>query len=185
MLVIGPRNIARAPRARAAAVERFVHRGEHLWMLAHAEIIIRAPHGNVLNVAILGPALGMGKLTGLALEFGEDAVVARLAKTVELFGEYSLIIHHRLPTHSTTAASTALLSGLRDAQRHILASLNGLTRNRCSTTPRTVSPASKAPVADAPLPAGAASAAIHAQAARARPKAIENGSSGFMRRTRK
>ncbi len=52
MVVVGAGNVARAAGAGAAAVDRLVHRRKHLRVLAHAEIVVGAPHGDVVDAAV-------------------------------------------------------------------------------------------------------------------------------------
>ena len=48
----GAGNVARAARTGAGGVERLVHRGQHIGMLAHAQIVVAAPDGDRLFAAI-------------------------------------------------------------------------------------------------------------------------------------
>ena len=92
MVMIGAADIAGATGAGAAAIERAVHGSEHIGMLAHAEIIVRAPDGDVARAvrAVKGRARELADLT---LEIGEDAVAALLAKSVQLLPEKRLVVH--------------------------------------------------------------------------------------------
>ena len=58
VIVVGARDVAGAAGAGAAAVERLVHRLEHLRMLAHAEIVVRAPDRDLAGAvgAVMGGA---------------------------------------------------------------------------------------------------------------------------------
>ena len=46
VVVRGAGDVARAAGARAGGVERRVHGGEHGGVLAHAEVVVGAPHGD-------------------------------------------------------------------------------------------------------------------------------------------
>ncbi len=75
MLVVGSRDIARAARTAAAIVNCVFHRLYHHRVLAHAQIIIRAPNRNfVRRIRIM--AYGAWKLTALALKFRKNAIIA-------------------------------------------------------------------------------------------------------------
>jgi len=56
-----------------------MHGGEHQGMLAHAEIIVRAPYGNLAG-AVLGVADGAREIALLALKLGENPVASFLVK---------------------------------------------------------------------------------------------------------
>jgi hypothetical protein len=60
-----------------------MHGGEHLRVLTHAEIIVGAPHGDIV-AAIVVAACGGGELAGVTFEIGEDAVTALRAQGIEL-----------------------------------------------------------------------------------------------------
>ena len=75
MLVVGSRDIARTTRTAAAIVNCTFHRLDHQRVLAHAQIIIRAPNCNfVWRIRIV--AYGAWKLTALALKFRKNAIIA-------------------------------------------------------------------------------------------------------------
>ncbi len=51
-VIVGrPRDIARAAGTRASSVDRLVHGRDDLWMLAHAKVIVGAPHGHLARLA--------------------------------------------------------------------------------------------------------------------------------------
>ena len=91
VVVVGARDVAGAAGAGAAAVQRLVHGGDHRGVLAHAEIVVGAPDGDLL---LLGPVVGgAGEAPGLALEIGEDAVAAFGPQRVEFGLEEAFIVH--------------------------------------------------------------------------------------------
>jgi hypothetical protein len=61
-------------------------------MLAHAEIVVGAPDGDLLRPAV-GPPDGAREGAGDALEIGEDAVAALRVDLVDCFPEKPLIVH--------------------------------------------------------------------------------------------
>ena len=93
VLMVGAADVARAPRPCAAAVERFVHRAEHIGMLAHAEIVVRAPDGDLAYFPGIGVAARARKRALLAFDVGEHAVIAGFAQAVELLGEKGFVVH--------------------------------------------------------------------------------------------
>ena len=68
----GAADVSRAPRARARGVQRFVHSGQNLWVLAHPEVIVAAPDGDVLRRPI---RLGPDRVRKLALRPRDDGRV--------------------------------------------------------------------------------------------------------------
>ena len=92
VIVVGAGDVAGAAGAGAAAVERLVHGGKHGRMLAHAEIVVGAPDGDLAG-AVPGVADGARKIALLALQLGEHPVASFLVKAGELFGEEGLEIH--------------------------------------------------------------------------------------------
>ena len=60
VVVVGAGDVARAAGAGAAAVERLVHGRDHLRMLAHAEIVVRAPDGDLAGGAVAHSAWRAG-----------------------------------------------------------------------------------------------------------------------------
>ena len=59
VVVRGAGDVARAARAGADGVDRLVHGGDHGRVLAHAEIVVRAPDGDVAG-ATLGEVSAAG-----------------------------------------------------------------------------------------------------------------------------
>ena len=96
MVVVGPADVARAARPRAALVERRMHRIEHDGGLAHAEIVVRAPDGDILDRAV-DVTLGLGEGPALPLEVGEYAIGPFAAQGVELVLEQCVVVHGTTP----------------------------------------------------------------------------------------
>src|SRR5690606_20274752 len=92
MVVIGAGDVAGAARAGAMAIERLVHGRDHLRVLAHAEIVVGAPDGDVAD-GIGRMTQGCGEGAGRAFEFGEDAVTTLLAQGVQLRGKKGFEVH--------------------------------------------------------------------------------------------
>jgi hypothetical protein len=93
---MGAGDIARAASAGAAIVQRLFHRRQNLGVLAHSEIVVRAPDGDGA-LAIRAMAAGMGKIAGTALKIGKDAVAALRPQLVNLLGKESVVIHCNSP----------------------------------------------------------------------------------------
>ncbi len=80
------------PGAGADAGDGVLHGVDDLGILAHAEIVIAAPDGNLLHL-IAAIVIGQGELSGLAFKVGEDAIAALGLKAAQGFGEELLVIH--------------------------------------------------------------------------------------------
>ncbi len=87
-----PRDVAGAAGSGAERAQRLVHRGEHGRMLAHAEIIVRAPDRHLGADPVIE---GAGKTTTAPLEIGEDSVAPLAAKRVEAGAKKGFVIHYR------------------------------------------------------------------------------------------
>jgi acetylornithine/succinyldiaminopimelate/putrescine aminotransferase len=71
------------PRARAHRVERLVHGREDGRVLAHAEVVVAAPHGDGLRGPVRPVPGGVGELAALARDVDEGAVAALVVEAVE------------------------------------------------------------------------------------------------------
>lgn len=80
------------PGAGADLVDRFFHCGADNLVLAHTEIIVRAPDGYFV-CAGFGMAGGARKRACLAFEVGEDAVIAFGSQGRDTVGEKLFIVH--------------------------------------------------------------------------------------------
>ena len=92
VVVVGAGDVARATRARAAGLHRVDHRRDDIGVLAHAEVVVRAPDGDFAHLAVLVVG-GAGEGAAAALHLGEDAVVAFGLEGVELAAEVGVEIH--------------------------------------------------------------------------------------------
>ena len=88
-------DVARAARAGADEVDRLVHRGEHLGVLAHAQIIVGAPNGYLL-CGVAFDDFSFGERASAALHIGENPITALTLHGVEGFGEHLLVIHQSI-----------------------------------------------------------------------------------------
>src|SRR5580693_894055 len=83
-------NVARAAGARADRPHGLLDRGEHRRMLPHAEIVVRAPDGDLgADAVIEGPR----KAAAAALEIGKDPVPPLGAQCIQTLLEVALVIH--------------------------------------------------------------------------------------------
>jgi len=90
MEMVVARDVAGPAGARTHRPERFLHRGEDRWMLAHAEIIIRAPDGDLGTDPVIK---GARKLAAAPLEVGEHAVPPFGAQRLQALSEEGFVIH--------------------------------------------------------------------------------------------
>src|SRR3989337_1362678 len=88
----GAGDVAGAAGARAHFLDRRVHGGAHRRVLAHAEIVVGAPHRYAAS-AVLGAMVGGRIGPAAALEVGEDAIAAFLVQRLEILAETGLVIH--------------------------------------------------------------------------------------------
>src|SRR5688572_23573320 len=88
-------DVARAARTRAERVDRFLHGGDHVRVLAHAEIVVRAPDDHIL-LATVGMADGsLREFAAIAFDVDEDAVAAFGPDVLKRVLESSKVFHRR------------------------------------------------------------------------------------------
>ncbi len=104
--MVGAGDVAGAARAGAHAGRGLHHGADHLGVLAHAEVIIRAPDDDVARPIRRVPDRAR-EAPGEPLEVGENPVAALVPEAGEGPGEMCGIIHR---THVSPAA--AFRSGL-------------------------------------------------------------------------
>ena len=91
--VAGAGNIAGAPGAGAGLGRRFDHGGDHLGVLAHAEIIVRAPDRDVVHAALGSVPEGERKGLHIAFDMSKDPIAALIVKMSNSRLEIAPIIH--------------------------------------------------------------------------------------------
>ena len=64
-------------------------------MLAHAEIVVGAPDGDVGFAAFGVKCCGVGEVAALALQIGEDPIAAFGPDNVQRVLEFLIIVHDR------------------------------------------------------------------------------------------
>src|ERR1700737_2540657 len=90
MEMIVARDITGSAGARTHSPQRLFHCREHRRMLAHAEIVVRAPDGDLGADAVIESAR---KPTAAPFEIGEDAVPPLGVQCIEALSEEALVIH--------------------------------------------------------------------------------------------
>ncbi len=93
---VGAGNVARAAGADAELFGRLLHRRDHLGMLAHAEIVVGAPDGDLAGIVGLVAIHRRRKPAGDPLDVGEDAIALLLPQRIDCVFEDAPIIHARL-----------------------------------------------------------------------------------------
>ena len=89
-------DVACPARARADPVDRVFHGRAHLGVLAHAEIVVGAPHRDFVDVPVGGVAQRAWEVTDLTLQVSENTIVALVFEGVDALGKELLIIHGEL-----------------------------------------------------------------------------------------
>ena len=91
--VVGAGNVAGTAGARAHGRDGRGHRRDDVRVLAHAEIVVGAPHGDLGGFAVMAPD-GLRKPAGNALEIGKDPVAFLGMQSLDRRLELALIIDH-------------------------------------------------------------------------------------------
>ena len=97
VIVVGAGDVARAAGTGTTFVDRLVHCLGHDLALSHAEIVVGAPHGDVV-LPLRSMPHGGRKGAALALQLGEHPVVALFAQSVQGASEMLFKIHGLPPT---------------------------------------------------------------------------------------
>jgi hypothetical protein len=92
MIVGSAGDVAGAAGAGADGLDRLMHGFAHRRMLAHAEIVVGAPHRHVV-AANLSEVIGGGIGSAAALQIGEDPVAALLMQGLKMQAKTILVIH--------------------------------------------------------------------------------------------
>ncbi len=113
VVMVGAGDVAGAAGAGPAPVERLVHGRQHQRMLAHAEIVVGAPDGDLAVAArvVMG---GVREAAGPPLEIGEHPIPPLAPQAGELVTEEILVLHGPLTyMRPTPCASEAYLASAR------------------------------------------------------------------------
>ena len=89
VVMAGSRNVARSPRAGSDPINSFMHCCEHHRMLAHAQVIVGTPDGNLILQTMIK---GLRKVAGASLQvrkdpisiFASDELETRLKELIEI-----------------------------------------------------------------------------------------------------
>ena len=92
VVVVRARDVARAACTGAAGLHGLDHRLHHGFVLAHAQIIVRTPDGDLAHRAVLVIG-GPGKGTAAPLQIGEDTIVALRLQRVDLSLKNCVEVH--------------------------------------------------------------------------------------------
>jgi hypothetical protein len=97
---VGTGNVARTAGADAEPARRLLHGGDHGRMLAHAEIIVGAPDGDLAGIVGTVAEHGARKPPGDAFEVGKHPIALFLPERIECVLEDSAVVHpHVLPAY--------------------------------------------------------------------------------------
>ena len=107
----GAGDVARAARAGPGEVERRVHGGEHGRVLAHAEIVVRAPHGDGPG-PVRRKVLRGRKAAAVAPDVGEHPIAPLRLQCQQCLGERLRVIHEFRPRAPWDDASHCITLGL-------------------------------------------------------------------------
>ena len=88
-------DVAGAAAAGADIVQRLLHGGDDLGVLAHGEVIVRAPHCHRLGPVMAREATRVGERTLVAQDIDEDAVASLLVQPVDRLVEDVIVVHRR------------------------------------------------------------------------------------------
>ncbi len=89
---VGAGDVARAAGARALGADRRLHGLDHDGMLAHGEIVVGAPDGDVAHRAVVVEA-GAREGAGDALQLGEHAIASFVVQAPQMAGEKGFVVH--------------------------------------------------------------------------------------------
>src|SRR6185295_8109890 len=91
--MVGPGDVARAAGARSHAQRRLDHGAEDFRVLAHAEIIIRAPD-HYLSWTSLGMPDSVRVAASYPFEFNEHSITIFAAESSQRVREVAIVVHH-------------------------------------------------------------------------------------------
>ena len=86
-------NVASPAGASTNIMQRVFHSGHNFWMLTHAQIIVRAPHGDLFGPIMSSKAACVRIRTLVAQDVDKHAIAAFGMKPVNRLFENSIVIH--------------------------------------------------------------------------------------------
>src|SRR3546814_1069958 len=96
-------DIAGAARSGADIVQRLFHRGDHLGMMSHGEIIVGAPDGDRSRASVAGKAARIGICALVAKYVDEHPVAAFGMKAADRVIENPCVVHWRTSSRAFRA----------------------------------------------------------------------------------
>ena len=99
----GSRNVSRPPRAGSDPIESVMHCCEHRRMLAHSQIIVGAPDGNLTLSAMIK---GLRKVAGASLQVRKDSISIFASDELETRLKELIEIHRALRRLSMSVKSS-------------------------------------------------------------------------------
>ena len=112
MEMVVARDVARPAGAGTHRPQRFLHRRQHRRVLAHAEIVVRAPDGDLGTDPVIKCAR---KLAATPLEVGEHAVASLSPQRLETLFEEPFVVHRRRTLNTRHRAQSELRKAARSA----------------------------------------------------------------------
>ena len=91
------RDVARAARTRAGGLQRLFHRVEHDRVLAHAQIVVAAPDGDLLRGAVWPGPDRVGELTAPPLDIDEGPLPPFVMQTGQGCIKRAVVVHWLSP----------------------------------------------------------------------------------------
>ena len=92
MIMVRARDIARATSPGTTQIQRFMHRSDHVRMLAHAQVIVGTPDRHQRPVAPV-QMRRTRKIAGVPLQIGEHPIVALTVKAIEVLSKEGFVVH--------------------------------------------------------------------------------------------
>ena len=87
-------NIAGSARSRTDIMQSFFHRRDHIGMLAHRQIIVRAPDGYRLRTVVMRETARIGKGTLVSQYVYKDPIAAFCMEPVNRLRKYLVVVHY-------------------------------------------------------------------------------------------
>ena len=128
-------DVAGAARAGADVVQRVFHRLDDRGVLAHAEIVVRAPHGDRLGAVVAGEAARVGERALGPQDVDEHAVAALVVKAVDRGPEDAVVIQLSEASLALRRAFTAATGAIAIANDSQLVRACGRRRDRSGRAP--------------------------------------------------
>src|SRR5690606_9610268 len=106
-------DVAGAAAAGADVMQRLFHRLDHLRVLAHRQVIVRAPHGDRLRPVVVGEAARSGILALLAQNVDEHAIPSLTMKALDRLVEDVVVVQRPYPVGAASYRGRRVNGALR------------------------------------------------------------------------